>query len=211
MTRFQRNGSCLSADALLFDLGNVVIDIDFNRVFERWAELAGCEVSRVRARFSVDEACRRHETGAIGDNDYFASLRTSLGIDLTDAQFLDGWNAVFVGETPGISALLARAATRIPLYAFTNTNPAHQAYWLQHFPRAIGHFRQIFVSSTIGLRKPDAAAFRFVSENVGVPAGRIVFFDDSQANVEGARTCGLQAVHVTSPADVTKTLATMGL
>jgi FMN phosphatase YigB (HAD superfamily) len=201
----------LGADALLFDLGNVVIDIDFNRVFERWAEHAGCEVSRVRARFSVDEACRRHEIGAIGDNDYFASLRTSLGIDLTDAQFLDGWNALFVGEAPGISDAIARAASRIPLYAFTNTNPAHQTHWSKHFAGAVCHFREIFVSSTIGLRKPDAAAFRFVSESIGVPAGRIVFFDDSLANVEGARACGLQAVHVRSPADVTKTLAAMGL
>ena len=201
----------LGADALLFDLGNVVIDIDFNRVFERWAEHAGCEVSRVRARFKVDDACRRHETGAIGDNDYFASLRTSLGIDLTDAQFLDGWNAVFVGEAPGISDALARAATRLPLYAFTNTNPAHEACWSARFADPLGHFQKIFVSSTIGLRKPDAAAFRFVSESIGVRASRIVFFDDSMANVEGARACGLQAVHVTSTADVTKTLAAMGL
>jgi hypothetical protein len=37
-------------------------------------------VSLVSGRFSVDEACRRHEIGAISDNEYFASLRNSLGI-----------------------------------------------------------------------------------------------------------------------------------
>jgi putative hydrolase of the HAD superfamily len=42
-----------------------------------------------------------------------------------------------------------------------------------------------------------------------MPAERIVFFDDSQSNVEGARACGLQAVHVTSHADVAGTLAAM--
>jgi putative hydrolase of the HAD superfamily len=199
------------ADALLFDLGNVVIDIDFNRVFARWAALAACDPALVRGRFSVDEACRRHEIGALSDNDYFASLRRSLGIDLTDAQFLDGWNALFVGEAPGISEALARAAPRIPLYAFSNTNPAHQTYWSTHFSGAVGHFRQIFVSSTIGLRKPDAAAFAFVVEAIGMPAERILFFDDSLINVEGARACGLQAVHVTSPADVAKTLAALDL
>ena len=70
----------------------------------------------------------------------------------------------------------------------------------------MGNFRKIFVSSTIRLRKPDAAAFQFVVEEIGVPASRIVFFDDSLANVEGARACGLQAVLVKSPADVAAAL-----
>jgi FMN phosphatase YigB (HAD superfamily) len=195
------------ADALLFDLGNVVIDIDFNRAFARWAEHARCETAQLRTRFSVDEACRRHEVGQITDNQYFASLRASLGIDLSDAQFLDGWNAIYIGETPGISDLLARAAARIPLYAFTNTNPAHTSYWSVHYADAVRHFRKIYVSSTIGLRKPDAAAFHFVSSDIGMPPERILFFDDGLANVEGARACGLQAIHVRTPADVTEALA----
>ena len=32
-----------SADALLFDLGRVVIDIDFDRAFSRWAGHARCD------------------------------------------------------------------------------------------------------------------------------------------------------------------------
>src|SRR5262249_18758627 len=165
------------ADALLFDLGNVVIDIDFNRAFARWAEHAGCDAGQVRARFCVDEACMRHEIGAISDAEYFASLRALLGIDLSDAQMLDGWNAIYIGETAGMSAMLARAAERLPLYAFTNTNRAHEAYSSVRFADITRHFRKIFVSSTIGLRKPDAAAFRFICNDIGVAPERVVFFD----------------------------------
>src|SRR5690242_3458591 len=95
-----------SADALLFDLGGVVIDIDFNRVCARWAQLAGCDETLVRERFSHDEAYCRHEVGEIDAAGYFASLRGSLGIDLSDAQFLDGWNALYIGEIPGVATLL---------------------------------------------------------------------------------------------------------
>jgi HAD superfamily hydrolase (TIGR01509 family) len=112
---------------------------------------------------------------------------------------------------PGISAALAQAAARMPLYAFSNSNPAHAACWPDRYAAPLAHFRKVFVSSTIGLRKPDAAAFQFVVDEIGVPAGRVVFFDDSLSNVEGARACGLQAVHVTSHADVARTLAAMGL
>ena len=68
-----------------------------------------------------------------------------------------------------------------------------------------------FYESAIGLRKPEAAAFEFVVGSIGVPAGRVLFFDDALENVEGARSCGLQAVHVTSDTTVADTLAAMGL
>jgi len=199
------------ADALLFDLGGVVVDIDFNRVFARWAEHAARDVALVRGQFSADEAYRGHEIGAISDEEYFASLRSSLGIDISDAQFLDGWNQIFIGEVPGIADLLARAAPGIPLYAFSNTNCAHELYWSKQFAGVMSSFRRIFVSSTIGLRKPDAAAFRFVAGEIGVPAERIVFFDDSPANIQGARACGLQVVHVKSVADVAAALEALGV
>jgi putative hydrolase of the HAD superfamily len=199
------------ADALLFDLGGVVIDIDFNRVFARWAKHAGCDERLVRERFSHDAAYCRHEVGEIGVADYFASLRTSLGIDLSDVQFLDGWNAIYIGEIAGIAGLLARARERVPLYAFTNTNRAHEECWAAQFAGLVTLFRKVFVSSTMGLRKPEPAAFEFVVKEIGVPAGRIVFFDDNADNVAGARACGLQAVHVTSRADVERTLAARDL
>jgi glucose-1-phosphatase len=194
-------------DAILFDLGGVVFDIDFRRALARWAETASCDAALLQARFSHGDAGRRHEIGQITDAAYFQSLRASLGIDLSDAVLLDGWNAIFVGEMPGISGVLARAASRHPLYAFSNTNPAHQAYFSQRFADVLSHFRQVFTSSDIGLRKPDAAAFQYVVEAIGVPAGRILFFDDAPANIAGARACGLKAVHVTTGSTVADTLA----
>ena len=81
------------------------------------------------ARFARDETFRRHETGEISDAEFFDGLRSTLGIGLSDAQLLEGWNAIFAGEMPGINALLARAAKRLPLYAFSNTNrPACRAF-----------------------------------------------------------------------------------
>jgi putative hydrolase of the HAD superfamily len=194
-------------DAIIFDLGGVVINIDSRRALARWAETASCDATLLQARFPHDDAGRLHETGRITDAAYFQHLRTSLAIDLSDAALLDGWNAIFVGEMPGISGVLAKAAAKRPLYAFSNTNPAHQAYFSTRFADVLGHFRQVFTSSDIGLRKPDAAAFRYVVKAIGASAERILFFDDGLANIEGARACGLKAVHVTSGSTVADTLA----
>jgi putative hydrolase of the HAD superfamily len=106
---------------------------------------------------------------------------------------------------------LKRAAGRLPLYAFSNTNQPHVEYFSKQYADVLGHFRELFLSSTIGLRKPDAAAFDHVVKAIGAPASRIVFFDDLADNIAGARACGLTAVHVTSPDDVAKAFAALGI
>lgn len=200
-----------SADVLLFDLGRVVLDINFDQVMACWAAHAGCNPADLAARFIVNDSFKHHEIGRIDDAAFFANLRQSLGIGITDAQFLEGWNAIFAGEMPGIAPLLTEAARRMPLYAFSNTNPAHVAHFSAAYADVLRHFREIFLSSTIGLRKPDAEAYDHVIRAIGVPAPRILFFDDSAANIEGARARGLSAIHVTSTDDVARALTALGI
>lgn len=83
-----------SVDALLFDLGNVVIEIDFNRALAHWAAQAHCEESLIRDRFRHDHAYDQHERGKIDLNAYFSALRANLGVDISDAHLRDGWNAI---------------------------------------------------------------------------------------------------------------------
>ena len=96
-------------EALLFDLGGVVIQNDINRIFARWAEHAGCDLADIRKKISFNEYYTRCECGETDITGYFAHLRTTHGINISDKQFLDGWNSIFVGEMPGISLLLEKA------------------------------------------------------------------------------------------------------
>ncbi len=196
-------------EALLLDLGGVIMDVDFSRVTQRWAQHAGCAPQKLAALYAPDDAYRRHERGAISDAEYFAALRVSLGIDISDEQFLDGWNAIFDGVIPGVSDWLEAACARLPSYAFSNTNPAHERFWSVAYRETLKPLRKVYVSSAIGLRKPDRAAFDYVARDMGVAPGRILFFDDALANVDGARAAGLQAVHVRSNADVAAALAAL--
>jgi HAD superfamily hydrolase (TIGR01509 family) len=159
----------------------------------------------VRQRAILD----RHERGEIDSEEFVANLRTSLGVDISDAQLLDGWNSILVGEMPGVSELLANAAGSFPLYAFTNSNREHEQYWSKQFSGILGNFKEVYVSSTIGLKKPEAEAYDYVVRAIGVSADRILFFDDTLENIEGARARGLQAVHVKSGADLTDALTVL--
>ena len=193
-------------EALLLDIGNVVIEIDFGRTFDRWGQHAKVDPARLRARYSADEPYQRHERGEIPATAYFQSLRRSLGIDISDAEFLDGWNAIFVGEVPGMRTVLARAARRFPLYAFSNTNVVHHAHWAATYGEFLEPFAGIFASSEIGLRKPEPEAFQAVAQSIGSTLERILFFDDTLENVAGAQRIGMPAVHVTDAGDVSRAL-----
>ena len=200
-----------SADALLFDLGRVVLDIDFARAAARWAHHGKCDIADVNARFKSDEALRQYESGKIDEATYFAGLRKMLGVDITHEQLLEGWKAIFIGEMPGIAPLLKRAAKRLPLYALSNTNPPHIAHFSKVHADVLGHFRQLYLSSSIGLLKPDRAAYDHVVKAIGAPASRVVFFDDLADNIAGARAYGLTAVHVKSSEDVAQALTALGI
>jgi len=201
-----------SVDALLFDLGRVIIDINMTRIFARWAQLAGVPIDHIARRganITGSEACQRHERGELTDAAFFAHLRRELAIELTDEQFIDGWNAIFVGEMPGIRRVLSRAQTRLPLFAFSNTNAAHKTCFSVRFADLLAAFQKIYVSHEIGARKPEAAAFRAVVADMGMPPQRILFFDDIAENVAGARACGVRAVQVKTAGDVERALEEM--
>jgi putative hydrolase of the HAD superfamily len=194
-------------DALLFDLGGVLVEIDFGRAFGHWARCAGVDAGRLRERFSMDAFYVQHEIGRIDAAAYFESLRRSLEVDLDDAQFEEGWSGIFVREVPGIRTVLEEAARLRPLYVFSNTNPSHHRAWASRFPEVLAPFRQIFVSNELGKRKPEPEAFHAVSQAIDVPPEHILFFDDTLDNVNGALAVGMQAVHVQALADIERVIA----
>lgn len=200
-----------AVEVLLFDLGGVVIDIDFGRCTARWARSAGREVEEVASRFTFDAAYEDHERGVLDVAGYFAGLRRALAVELADEELLAGWNDIYLGVAAGMAPLLDRARARFPLYALTNSNPSHQVVWSERFAEVLGVFTSTFVSSEIGHRKPDRAAFDTVATAIGVAPSGVLFFDDSPENVVGARQAGMQAVHVTSTESVRAVLAHLGV
>jgi len=197
--------------ALLFDLGGVLIDIDFQRALLRWSNQSRLPVAELRCRFAMDEAYKQHERGEIPASEYFAHLRQTLELDAADTDIALGWNDIFVGEIKATIGYVARAQTKLPCYLFSNTNPTHQAFWSSTFPTAIESFQRIFVSSELGLRKPERAAFEAIAAETGFRLDETLFFDDSKENIAGARLAGMPSVLVRDHADVATALTGIGV
>ena len=165
----------------------------------------------IRNYYSMDTPYQRHERGEIGASEYFAHLRQVLELDASDEEMAVGWNAIFAGEiSPTVDYVLA-AGDKLPTFAFTNSNPTHQVRWTTKYPRVVSAFERVFVSSELGLRKPERAAFNTIAEATGIRAANTLFFDDLLENVQGALSAGLQTVHVQSPSDVERALSNIGV
>jgi len=199
------------ARAVLFDLGGVLMEIDFGRALAAWQRHSRLPPPQLRERFAFDEPFRRHETGHLDDDAYFAHLRERLALDCELAQVRAGFDAILVGEIGETVRLLEAVRERVPCYAISNTNPSHLAHIGRAFPRFLPRFRQVFASHRMGHRKPQPEAFAHVLDAIGVAAHEALLFDDLPANVEAARGLGLQAVLVRGPQDVHAALAARGL
>ena len=100
--------------AVLFDLGGVVLEIEFERAFTHWAQLAGVSAPEIRGRYVIDEPYRQHERGEIDGSAYFDHLRSALALELTDSQFVAGWNRIIVSPVNEMPALLWSLSKRFP-------------------------------------------------------------------------------------------------
>lgn len=195
--------------ALLFDLGGVVVNIDFDRAFVAWQPKSRLSLAGIKQAFKFDLQYQRHERGEIAASEYFDHLASVLQIESDHSYIAKGWNSIFVGEIFETTAMLQAVRTKIPCHAFTNTNAAHAATWTSMFPAVVESFDRIFASHEIGRRKPERAAFDHISKALGVASESIVFFDDLLENIHGAKAAGLQTVHVRSPRDVRDALESL--
>jgi len=192
--------------AVLFDLGGVVLDIDFERPLSVWQPHSRLSREELRAAFRQDDPYLRHETGGLSADGFLAHLREVLALQCDADTVRAGFNAILVAEIEETVRLLDAIRPEVRRYAISNTNPVHVAEIERAFPTLFPRFDRVFVSHEIGQRKPDAAAFLHVLDAIGVAAPQALLFDDLLPNVEAARAIGMQAVQVRGPEDVRQAL-----
>ncbi len=188
--------------ALIFDLGGVVIDYTFDRVFATWGRIYNRDPQEIRQRFEWDDAFRALERGTIAPGDYIEYLGKKLNISFTPKTFDAGWNAIYLGIRPGIEELLRELEAEFRLVALTNTTAMHTPVWRQRYGSRLTMFGEIFASNEIRARKPEPEAFVQVLEYLEASPRDVLFFDDFPPYLEGAEKLGIMSFLVTSPDEI---------
>lgn len=198
-------------NALLFDLGNVLLEVDPRRCFAHWQQFSAHTAEELSKMPVLDTAFEKHEVGELSDEQYFDYLRELMSLETNTAQIKAGWDAMLGEPILPTIEMVRQCHDKLPCSIFSNTNPSHQQKWSDDHADFLPLFDQIFLSNEIALRKPNLPAFKHVCHAMQIPAQNILFFDDREDNIEGATAAGLQTVLVKSHEDIAKALAQLNL
>lgn len=181
----------------IFDLGNVIIDIDFQRVLQVWSDYSGVPVEILQSRFNHDDDFCRHERGTLSDAEFATAVNRTLGMQLTFDQFAEGWQAIFGAlRTPVIHQMQQLRAQGETVVVLSNTNALHCQLWPSLYPQVAVSADRVYLSNEMGLRKPEPQIYQQVLAAEGVRAEHSCFFDDNVGNIAAARALGIEAVWV---------------
>ncbi len=182
----------------IFDLGNVIVDIDFNRVMGVWSDYSRIPLANLQKSFVMGEAFHRHERGQISDEDFAAAVCQEMALPLSFDQFAAGWQAVFVALRPEVISIMKQLREQgHRVVVLSNTNRLHTHFWPGEYPQIAEAADKIYLSQEMGMRKPDAEIYLKLLETEGVSADRAVFFDDNADNIKGAQAVGIASILVT--------------
>ena len=182
----------------IFDLGNVIVDIDFNRVLGAWSDFSRVPLATLKQNFAMGETFHQHERGEIDDEEFAERFCQEMDLPLSYEQFSHGWQAVFVAIRPeaiDIMHKLRKQGHRVVV--LSNTNRLHTTFWPEEYPDVKGAADKIYLSQEMGMRKPEARIYQAVLQAEGFTAADAVFFDDNADNIEGANQLGITSILVT--------------
>ncbi len=194
----------------VFDVGRVLFEWDLRHLFTKLID-DPAELDWFLANVVTPEWHFQHDAGRP-----LADMLPELKVLHSDyTAHIDAYairfNETIPGPVPGSLEIVEELAARgVPLYAITNFGAE---FWAMFRPTQpiFDHFRDIIVSGTEKMMKPDPAIYALALERFGLETGQAVFVDDSLPNVIAARENGFLGHHFTDASALREELAGLGL
>jgi epoxide hydrolase-like predicted phosphatase len=193
------------ADFVVFDLGNVIIDLNYDGAFDMIRSQVPTSHHEKIDRFYLTDFHKAYEKGTIDSAAFRDAVRDYFEQTWEDSKVDELWNSI-LGKIPTKRVeLLTNLKENYKLAVLSNTNAIHidAVYGMLKSDHRMDHFEplfdRIFYSHEMGLAKPSTEIYERMLAELGTTADRVIFFDDLQANVEGAASVGIHAIQVTGP------------
>ena len=192
---------------IIFDLGKVIFEYSWDNTCKYWSALTGRPLEEIKSRFSYDDPTwHDFEEGKITAEAIRAHVNAQLDLELSMEEFEKGCNAIYEDIYPGIDELMADLKQHYTLIGLSNTNEIHYKAWSVIYAPVLIHLRKIYISNTIGWRKPKTEIFQYVLDACGFPGEEVILLDDQQLNIDGAKNAGMHAIQVISTKQMEKDL-----
>ncbi|HUR32050.1 MAG TPA: HAD family hydrolase [Saprospiraceae bacterium] len=177
------------AKTLLFDLGNVIIDLDINKAFESLQQLCKRDANQSK----IDNVIQKYECGQVSTEIFINTLLSQSYSDVQALDIIEAWNSMLLGIPDKRLRMLRELKQIYNVYLLSNTNWLHLEWVHRYMKTAHGvddfeneFFHKAYYSHVVGDRKPKPSLFQYVIKDAALYPEETLYMDDVQENINTA-------------------------
>lgn len=197
--------------AIIFDLGGVLYDISFERTRQQLSTITTKDIDF--SLTSQSDIFSKYESGLLTTSEFLNDFRLLLGADkhISDSDLINAWNILLVGLIPGRIELLSALKKSYKLYLLSNINELHHQAIADECKELFSLFDTLFLSYSMGLRKPSAGIYHAVLESIQLSPNEILYFDDAPQHCEASASLGIPTYRITDQETLEYHVSTLSL
>jgi glucose-1-phosphatase len=180
----------MKIEALIFDIGNVLVRFDWKLAEEQFRSRSGKDTKEARKELLILK--ERLELGRISPEAFVEQAIRIVDFRGGFDDFTTIWNGIFFSNEP-MEKSVAQLRKSLPLYLLSNTSELHLGFLRKRF-QILRHFSDGVYSFRVECAKPDRQIFEIATRQFGITPARTIYVDDLAVNVESAARFGFHAI-----------------
>jgi HAD superfamily hydrolase (TIGR01509 family) len=200
-----------NSKAIIFDLGAVLLNINYQNTIDEFFKLGVKNASTFYSKKVQTDLFNQIETGKITNQKFLAELQKET-TNATIYQVEKAWNAMLLDLPKERISLLKKLKKDYPIFLLSNTNAIHISAIKEYlgentYANFYNLFNKVYYSHEIGFRKPNKEAFQLILKENNLKANEVVFIDDSPQHIEEAKKLGMKIHHLKDGEEITTLFA----
>ncbi|WP_420580934.1 HAD family hydrolase [Reichenbachiella sp.] len=195
----------MNIKTIIFDLGGVIIDLDFKRTPGAFSQLTSWDAEDIYQMYFKPGLLQDYEKGLISDQELRTGINNLFGTELSNEQIDKAWCAM-LGPIPKKRLEFMNDLRKdFQVLVLSNTNAIHVKAFNQTVKNASGEDSlsafadEVYFSHELKMRKPDQEIYEEVLKRSNNKAEECLFLDDTKHNLDTAALLGIRTMHITHP------------
>ena len=185
-------------EAVVFDLGKVLLDFDYARFARNVIDKCGVPVEELLNAVNQSELLIRYESGLLTSQEFFAEVKRASRYTGEYHEFELVFGDIF---SPILEMIELHGRIRdqgLPTYIFSNTSEMVIKHIRKTYP-FFNTFTDYILSYEHRSVKPQPRIYEVVEEKTRGQGEQLLYIDDRLDNIEHGRERGWQTIHHVDP------------
>lgn len=187
---------------IVLDLGNVIINIDFELTFNALARLTDKSILEVKKELDKTNLWNRYEEGLVSDETFITILYKSLDLKCSREELIEAWCGLLLDIPQKRIDLIDTLRKKYSVFILSNTSDIHIQVINKMIQDQFGRpdlkalVEKAYYSYEMKMRKPNKEIYLTMLSDAGIKAKETLFLDDNRENIEGAKKLGIHTILV---------------